>query len=527
MRARMLNEADDHFVMHDGASEFRVPKKGLSEALHEKIRAMGNKMFMGGNPVEPEQVGGEIAAAPLPPPPPQVDFSDAESEPITAQPVTQVHGVLREPPVPPPTQQEQQKQTATDVGLAFKGEQRAEQDKANIQKDLARQDAELAAEKVRLAEAQAIDTREKLARSQSARAEHMAKVQGARDEMSRIDTSIDPGRWWASRSTEQKVLGYIGLALGSLSPDGVNRAAQQMDKAIERDIDAQKSEHEFRLRKGQSSVDSATSMYAMNHQFSQDDIAATAGAHASAWSIIENKAQAAKTSTMGPLAQANADGLIALSGQKKAEYDAMQANRVGELSVKQQNANTEAYKAMTERGAKVGPGGKDLPATSLAELGDFDVAKKQLIELRDAFNKYDEGGAWAKAGNRATRWLGLTDTDASKFNATKARVQQTVGKILEGGKLAQGDEAKYAALVLEPGDNPAVVKEKTEGMISFLDDIRDGKIKVYREGGFKTPTSTGNSQAQPASRDGKEAVDWAHAHPKDPRASAILRLNGV
>lgn len=55
-------------------------------------------------------------------------------------------------------------------------------------------------------------------------------------------SEIDPGKFWASRSTGDKVLAAIGLAMGAIgSQDGVNRSVSILNQAIERDIDAQKA----------------------------------------------------------------------------------------------------------------------------------------------------------------------------------------------------------------------------------------------------------------------------------------------
>ena len=56
--------------------------------------------------------------------------------------------------------------------------------------------------------------------------------------------TIDPDRYWNSKSTGGKVLATIGLALGQLSAglthSGINPAMQQMNAAIANDIDSQK-----------------------------------------------------------------------------------------------------------------------------------------------------------------------------------------------------------------------------------------------------------------------------------------------
>ena len=51
---------------------------------------------------------------------------------------------------------------------------------------------------------------------------------------------VDPDRWWASRSTGQKIAGFIGAALsGALAPGGKNQTLDLINQAIDRDLDAQ------------------------------------------------------------------------------------------------------------------------------------------------------------------------------------------------------------------------------------------------------------------------------------------------
>lgn len=50
---------------------------------------------------------------------------------------------------------------------------------------------------------------------------------------------VDRGRWWASRSTGSKVLTVIGLILGAAGSGGRNRAAEQLQKIIDADVQDQ------------------------------------------------------------------------------------------------------------------------------------------------------------------------------------------------------------------------------------------------------------------------------------------------
>ena len=148
--------------------------------------------------------------------------------------------------------------------------------------------------------------------------------------------------------------------------------------------------------------------------------------------------------------------------------------------------------------AKKAEEGRPLAPTALSELADADVAKKQVEKLAKTFSELGMGSPTAKASAFFTKLLGLQFTDAAQFEAEAGRVRQAAGKILEGGKLAEGDERKYARLMLQPGDSDEVIAVKTAGMVDFLEDIKAGRIKVYRSGGYKVPADLDTPKPSPA-----------------------------
>lgn len=114
---------------------------------------------------------------------------------------------------------------------------------------------------------------------------HIGKLQ---DEYGKL--SIDNDRFWATRSTGQKVMAGIGILLGGLG-GGENQALKIIDNAISRDIESQKANvgikgqaisqekgllSELRLRLGdqRSAEDAARSIYANNVQLKLKAIAA-------------------------------------------------------------------------------------------------------------------------------------------------------------------------------------------------------------------------------------------------------------
>ena len=87
------------------------------------------------------------------------------------------------------------------------------------------------------------------AANQKARQEYLEGISKdiENDSKDMANAKVDPDRWWASRSTPQRILGIIALALGGFgaaSRGGRNGAADMIQSAIENDISAQRGQIE-------------------------------------------------------------------------------------------------------------------------------------------------------------------------------------------------------------------------------------------------------------------------------------------
>jgi hypothetical protein len=222
-------------------------------------------------------------------------------------------------------------------------------------------------------------------REEAARAEvdkTMADHRAAQDEMRNINTTVDPGRFWASRSTGGKIAGIIGLALGAFgaASDGVNRAAQMISQAIDRDLDAQKAEHTFRLAKGKESVGAAQSAYGMARQRFGDEVASGAAAKADLLALAENSLKKISLTSASPAAQAQA---LALAGQlqaKRGELENAAANTAFDNTTQRRLADAQLAKP---------PPGAQTAANALTEIesrnSTIHQSGKKLLALIDAY----------------------------------------------------------------------------------------------------------------------------------------------
>lgn len=167
----------------------------------------------------------------------------------------------------------------------------------------------------------------------------------------------------------------------------------------------------------------------------------------------------------------------------KAERDAADlALREKALNKPKQFAPRAAPKA-----AKEGEEGKMMPATTVEGLAELPVAESQVDRLVSEFKRLKMGGASGRAGSAATDALGLGFTDSAEYNAAAKLAMQAAGKILEGGKLAAGDEVKYKAMLPRAGDSDAVVADKAQAMKGFLRDLAHSRAAGLKASGYRVP----------------------------------------
>lgn len=178
--------------------------------------------------------------------------------------------------------------------------------------------------------------------------------------------------------------------------------------------------------------------------------------------------------------------------QAKADYLSAQAAGMGHdptKSLKTENLklqNKKLERSLNNAATKEGAG-KQLPAATLDELAGIDTATKQLDGLLETFTRTNQGGISGKAGGALTRALGLQGTSAAEYEGAASSVRQGVGKILEGGKLAAGDEVKYKNMLPKPGDSADVVKQKVQSLKAYLSQLKSDRLTTLKAGGYAVP----------------------------------------
>lgn len=141
--------------------------------------------------------------------------------------------------------------------------------------------------------------------------------------------------------------------------------------------------------------------------------------------------------------------------------------------------------------------GRPLPATETRELADFAVAENELDSLLGSFKERKMAGAAAGMAAKGAEVFGMKGAESAAYMADARRAMQAVGTILEGGKLAAGDELKYRKMLPEPGDSLANAERKVEGLKKYLRQLRETRAQAFRAGGFQVGEQAPQAPAQP------------------------------
>jgi len=169
-------------------------------------------------------------------------------------------------------------------------------------------------------------------------------------------------------------------------------------------------------------------------------------------------------------------------------------------------------KAGTPKGNASGGLHTTSPST-LTDLADAETAINELEPLGKKFTTLKQSGSYAKLKAGMTNALGLQGTDAAEYQAAALRSMQGVGKILEGGKLAAGDELKYRKLLPQAGDSEEIAKQKIQESQAFLRHLKDERIKVLRDAHYDVP-DVGARQPAPKTGGGKASPGAGYVRAK-------------
>lgn len=146
-------------------------------------------------------------------------------------------------------------------------------------------------------------------------------------------------------------------------------------------------------------------------------------------------------------------------------------------------------------------------------------------------NTYNEGGR-QKYVNAQTPYIGglikSTPIDESRTN-----LEEAIGRLASGGAISTGEEQRFRRMIPTAADDEAASRRKLRQLRVEMENKLTGygfKPEELGSMGFDTSKfgATGKGLIEPKiSPEDEQALSWANANPKDPRAVAIKQRLGV
>lgn len=226
---------------------------------------------------------------------------------------------------------------------------------------------------------------------------HMNSLNEDTGKLSRLldkyaNASIDPNHYWANLGTGGTILAGIGLALGAMGAraDGVNRAAQVINTAIDRDIDAQKAN----ISKLGQAVSHGITMHGIMRENYKDENMADSANKIAAMQVAANNIAAIQARAKGPEQQANLQMLSAewnaKIAEKKQEFAAQADARASTKAFQSKELELRELQVMAAigRGAKgANPAAVKAKEMAARLLEQFEkVGKEALLQPKSGFS---------------------------------------------------------------------------------------------------------------------------------------------
>jgi len=236
---------------------------------------------------------------------------------------------------------------------------------------------------------------------------------------------IEPKSFFAGKSTWQKILGGVGMFLGSITPEGARNVASIIEKEIDRDIDIQKQQ--FALLKDKRS-DTANRYKMKVDRFGSDKLAMMS-MKKDALMATELQLKKIEASAKGPLARSKATQGLAQLTMKSDE-----------ISMKMRAEYAKMQKE-NSKGAIPGYNGNIQDPTAArdfrAAISDAPIVAKEINNLMD-INKKFLGGALS------------TDARASASQSQKLLIGKMRLALVGPGTMSEGDRSLMEEAIANP-----------------------------------------------------------------------------
>lgn len=258
---------------------------------------------------------------------------------------------------------------------------------------------------------------------------------------------VDPTRLLSKQSDSEKVMWTIGAVLGGIGAaltHGPNMAVEALNRAVDQDIDSQKTA----IMNAKDNVSMRNNLVAQMREKIGDFDQSVLAAKQVRLEQLKRQVDTLASEYRGPEAQARAKML-------NAGLD----ERLAELKLQQDAQAKARFVQLLDK--MPAPGGKALNEGTAKELGEANSATKSAQDLLDKFNGSAEGvGGWLMSF--------LPRTDASKYEDRARVATQVIGSYLEGGKLSDANVPQYRAMLPKPGESKEVARNKVDAIVKLV-----------------------------------------------------------
>jgi hypothetical protein len=151
---------------------------------------------------------------------------------------------------------------------------------------------------------------------------------------------------------------------------------------------------------------------------------------------------------------------------------------------------------------KKGKDGAQIPASEASQVGQYDAALSTLKGLETERNN--------KTGAMSGLMQYVPGSSAAQYLDAQKQAAQTIGTILEGGKLTDADLPKYLDMLPSAGDSAERANEKLRRIRESIHNARESKLGGLKAAGFNTegfaPLPAEAAPAAPAKDSGGDLV---------------------
>lgn len=280
-------------------------------------------------------------------------------------------------------------------------------------------------------------------------------------------------------------LGALGASLPARmgGTGGPNQALGIIQRAIDRDIDAQKSD----IASKRMGIGMQQNLLGMMRDEFTDDRQAESATRIQMLQTSEMELDRMAAAAKAPQIRVDYMKMKALIGQEmqsekykfdNASLESGMKTTAAEFGMEQSRAAMrQRSMAMTAK-AMATRGGKPMPAGELSKMAGFGAAHKIADEVRYMWEKQIEGN-WSAGLAQHFPWA----TEAGSFDDAMEVAAQLIGKKMEG-RMTDLDFERFRNMMPSPGETTKRAMAKLDNAMRFLSATEEATLETFGKAGY-------------------------------------------